>query len=88
MATQQTAPQILDRHFLEIRCGLLDLAAALDRIDRSEDASKACDDPRMAKIQQGLTILLNEQGQRAEQIQLLFSDEYVAGWNAAASHGK
>ena len=29
MATIQTSPQVLDRHYLEIRCGLLDLAAAL-----------------------------------------------------------
>jgi hypothetical protein len=87
MATIQTAPQVLDRHFLEIRCGLLDLAAALDRIGRSDRAQATLNDPRLAKIKQGLTILMSDESHRAEQIQLLFSDEYVAGWNSDVTKG-
>jgi hypothetical protein len=82
MPTIQTADQVLDRHFLEIRCGLLDLAAALDRIERSDAFASARSDPRLAQIRKGIELLLGEGADRAEQIQLLFSDEYQSGWNA------
>jgi hypothetical protein len=75
------ARQTLDRHFLEIRCELLNLAAALDRVARSTGADELAGDPRLAGIQQGLQILASEGTDRAERIQLLFSDTYHAGWN-------
>ena len=81
MATVQTADQVLDRHFLDIRCGLLDLAAALDRIERSDAYAKAKSDPRLGQIHEALRILASDGSNRAERIQLLFSDEYQAGWN-------
>ncbi|MFN8453041.1 MAG: hypothetical protein U0521_31575 [Anaerolineae bacterium] len=81
MPTIQTAPQALDRHFLDIRCGLLDLAAALDRIERSDAFASAKGDARLAQIRQAIGILASDGGDRAERIQLLFSDAYVAGWN-------
>ncbi|MFV0444066.1 MAG: hypothetical protein ACK5Q5_10895 [Planctomycetaceae bacterium] len=76
-----TAQQVLDRHFLEIRCELLNLAAALDRIERHAEADQARTDPRMADIRQGLEILSREGDDRAERIQILFSDLYREGWN-------
>lgn len=81
MATIQQAPQVLDRHYLELRCGLLDLAATLDRIERSDDSQRASGDPRLAKIQEALKIVASSGADRAERIQLLFSDEYSPGWN-------
>lgn len=81
VATIQTAGQVLDRHFLEIRCGLLDLAAALDRIERSDAFVSAKADARLRQIQEALKILSSDGSDRAERIQLLFSDEYRAGWN-------
>jgi hypothetical protein len=80
MPTVQTAQQVLDRHYLEIRCGLLDLAAALDRMERSDGFSQTMQDPRLAKLREGLQILLTPGDDRAERIQLLFSDEYVPNW--------
>ena len=76
-----TSHQVLDRHYLEIRCEILNLAAALDRIDRSPQADETRADPRLEEIQQGLDILRSGGTDRAEQIQLLFSDAYVDGWN-------
>jgi len=76
-----TAPEILERHFLELRCGLLDLAAAFDRIDRSAGSDKTSADPRRKQLEEGLQILLSDGTDRAERIQLLFSDEYQEGWN-------
>lgn len=81
MGTIQTAAQVLDRHFLEIRCGLLDLAAALDRIERSDAFVKTKSDARLGQIQEALQVLASEGGNRAERLQMLFSDEYQAGWN-------
>lgn len=80
MPTVQTAQQVLDRHYLEIRCGLLDLAAALDRLERSDGFSQTTQDPRLAKLREGLQLLLTPGDDRAERIQLLFSDEYVPNW--------
>ena len=41
MAGVNQAPQILERHFLEVRCGLLDMAAALDRMERASGSDRA-----------------------------------------------
>jgi len=82
MATIQQASQVLDRHYLEIRCGILDLAAALDRIERSDNATAIADDSRLNRIQEALQIVQSSGPDRAERIQLLFSDDYQPGWNA------
>lgn len=81
MPTIQSASQVLDRHSLEIRCALLDLAAALDRIGRSDGAGALAKDPRLDLIRQGITILASDGSDRAERLQLLFSDKYQEGWN-------
>ena len=77
----QTAISVLDRHYLEIRCELLNLAATLDRIERQSGAEAALTDPRMKEIREGLRILSETGTDRAERIQLLFSDPYQPGWN-------
>ncbi len=82
MPTIQSSPQVLERHFLEIRCGLLDLAAALDRIERADAFDATRPDPRLAKIRRAIELLQGDGADRAEQIQMLFSDEYQAGWNS------
>jgi len=80
--TAQTADAVLDRHFLEIRCEILNLAASLDRIERSDRFSAVVDDPRLTQLAQGLQILSTSGTDRAERVQLLFSDDYQTGWNA------
>ena len=80
MPTVQTAQQVLDRHYLEIRCDLLDLAAALDRLERSDGFSQAAQDPRLKLLHEGLRILSSAGDDRAERIQMLLSDSYVPQW--------
>lgn len=80
MATQ-TALTVLDRHYLEIRCELLNLAATLDRIERHPQSAAALRDPRMDQIREGLAILSSSGTDRAERLQLLFSDPYLPDWN-------
>jgi hypothetical protein len=78
----QTATEILDREFLIIRSKLLEVAAALDRIERGRDsaAGSAAADERQHKIRETLTILGRTGAKRAEELQMLFSLPYEAGW--------
>ena len=80
-----TAVEVLDRVFLEVRCKLLDNAAALDRIARSEGAELADRDRRMRQIHEAISILASAGVDRAERIQMLFSDAYVPNWTKGAS---
>ncbi len=79
-ASTPTAPEVLDRVFLEVRCKLLDTAACLDRIERTEGADLALRDRRMKQIHEAIAILSSAGVDRAERIQMLFSDEYVPNW--------
>ncbi|MDB5309916.1 MAG: hypothetical protein JWO38_4118 [Gemmataceae bacterium] len=78
--TPLPAPRALDQYFLEARARLLDLAAILDRIDRGAGAGAAATDPRVARIRQALEALLRGNGDRAEQVQRIFSLEYDPAW--------
>lgn len=71
-------PTALDREFLEMRSNLLKLAAALDRIERSPGSPAG--DNRLDKIQRAVRLLGEARGNRAEQIQLLFSRDYHPDW--------
>ncbi len=74
MSTSSSASEMLDSEFLGMRCRLIDLAASLDRIDRSDGAPPA--DPRMAQIRRGLEILAGDAPDRAVRVQLEFSLPY------------
>ena len=82
MESVQSASEVFDQVYLDIRAGLLVLAASLDRVDRSEGAEAMGSDVRRERIQRGLEILSGPGLNRAEQIQILFSDPYQPGWNA------
>lgn len=77
----QSAAAVLDRHYLELRCTLLDIAAAFDRMERAGEFAAIASDPRLVKLREGLKILQSSGDDRAERIQMLFSDAYVEGWN-------
>lgn len=72
------AQQTLDREFLDIRCRILDVASALDRIQRGQ--GDVADDPRMQKLNEALQIAMSPDPHRAEKIQILFSREYDENW--------
>ena len=74
------AATALDTFFLEARSKLLDLAAILDRVGRGADLAAAEADPRMRKLREGLSLLLNRPAGRAEAVQQLFSLEYDPSW--------
>lgn len=80
MSLPLTAPEILNREFLEIRCKILDLAASFDRLARADGSLDG--DPRLARLQQALSLVRDESASRAEQVQMLFSRPYDDDWQA------
>jgi len=82
MAPTREAVEVLDREFLEIRHGLLNVAAWLDRIDAAGDPQRAWADSRMAQFGEAVSILADSKNCKAERIQRAFSLEYDANWRA------
>ena len=78
MSVPLEASECLNREYLEIRAWILQIAAALDRIDRS--SGSVADDERRRTIDEGLRLALADKPGRVEQIQLLFSLAYEPGW--------
>ena len=75
---QPTCPMprdaVVDRYFLEHRAKLLDVAAFLDRLDRSEAPADVDKDFRVEALQRAIALLIDEKGERAKRILELFSD--------------
>jgi hypothetical protein len=68
----------LNREFLEIRARLLQVAAALDRLDRAEgDVSQ---DKRRRGIDEAIRVLGDRDEGRAEKLQIIFSLPYEKNW--------
>lgn len=74
---------VVNREYLEIRSRLLDIAAALDRIERAGGSMASADQARLAEIHRAIRMLVDEQQDRASRIQLAFSDPYDPGWRNA-----
>lgn len=80
MPAKHSAAQHLDREFLEVRCRLIDVAAAMDRIVNASDADAARLDPRYGKLVDAARLLIDGKPDRAERLQMLFSDAYDPNW--------
>lgn len=78
MPILRDAQEVLDQEMLTIRAKLLELGAALDRVERS--GPQAADDPRWQQIRTALEMLASERTARTERIQLLFSLPYDSQW--------
>ena len=65
--------QLIDEYFMEVRAKLLDVAAFLDRLDRSVERN-AEDDFRLVAMRQALRMLAAEAADRVSCLQMLFSD--------------
>jgi hypothetical protein len=80
-ASPCSAAEILQREFLEIRAKVLELAAALDRLQRADGS--VVGDVRMDRVREGIELLLEDRPDRAEQVQLTFSRQYDSGWQSS-----
>lgn len=74
------ASPVLDQEFLPLRAKLLEIAAALDRLDRDKELSAR--EPRLRQVRAAIEVLLENQANRAERLQLVFSREYEENWRA------
>ncbi len=73
-----SAPEVLNREFLEIRSKILELAAAFDRLERADGSVD--EDPRVARLREALASVLDCSEERAEQVQMIFSRAYDEDW--------
>jgi hypothetical protein len=78
MSNVRSAGVVFDQEFLPIRAKLLEVASALDRIDRGKGT--LIGDKRRTQIQAAIQVLLRPEDDRAEQIQLIFSRPYEDDW--------
>ena len=70
------AQQTLEQYFLEMRWRCLSLAADLDRVERAAGGAGVLQsDPRLKKLRDAIQVLLEGRGNRAEQVQNIFSDK-------------
>ena len=68
-----------EQEYLPMRAKILEIAAALDRLDRVGGGANARE-PRVAKIRSAVEALLSSESDRAEQVQLIFSRPYAEDW--------
>ena len=69
------ASKVVDETFAEMRWRCLSLAADLDRIQRASDGGKVLtSDARLNKLRAALQALLGPEPDRAERVQMIFSD--------------
>jgi len=62
----------IENALLEMRWRCLSLAADLDRLDRGGTAKS---DPQLLKLHEAIRVLLDAGGDRAERVQMIFSDK-------------
>ncbi len=84
MPNSRNVTDVLDRDFLETRCRILDVAAALDRLDRAsvQSGEGLHPDHRLNQIHQAIEALLVPGPGRSETVQRLFSLEYDPDWRS------
>ena len=73
----QSTP-VIEQEFLPLRAKLLEIGAALDRLERANALTER--EPRVVKIRAAIDALLGSGGDRAEQIQLVFSRPFEDDW--------
>ena len=80
MTHVRDAAEVLNRDFLETRSRILEVAAALDRLDRAPVRVGETTDRRLAQLRQAIEALLEPGTGRAETVQRIFSLEYDPNW--------
>lgn len=78
MSMLRPAAAVFEQEYLPVRAKILEIAAALDRLDRAEGTLST--DPRRSQIRAGIEVLLGSDDDRAEQVQLIFSRPYDDEW--------
>ncbi len=74
LGAPKSAKELLDMYFLDVRCALLETAAAFDRIERAEGGKEITADSRFQNLIKALDLIKIGKDNRAEQFLMLFSD--------------
>lgn len=69
-----TRSQVIDMYFMEHRAKVIDVAAFLDRVERSKDDANGGDDFRMGAFRDSIKLLLDGKPNRARRVLELLSD--------------
>jgi hypothetical protein len=85
MPIPMPASAVLDRYFLDMRSRILEVGAALDRVDRAEGGEQTAEDERLARLREAIRVLADGRPDRAERIQMIFSDDYADDWSRPSS---
>lgn len=83
MPTRRDADAVMDRDFLATRGRVLEIAAALDRVDQAPERAGSPPDRRMAQLRRAVEALLEPGPGRVETIQRIFSLDYDPHWRPA-----
>ncbi len=78
---------VISRYFLEHRAKLIDIAAFLDRVDRSGGDGSSTEDFRIAAMRQAIEELLTAGPGRARRVQEIFSDHSTEAIEKAPMKG-
>ena len=78
MTAPMTAQAVLEREFLKARAKILEVGAILDRVDRAD--GDATGDRRRELLRRGVEVLLEDEPDRAEKIQMIFSLPHRKDW--------
>ena len=78
MTKVRNSNEVFQQGFLPLRAKLLEVGAALDRLDRS--SGSLAGESRRTQIHAAIQVLLRPEDDRAEQIQLIFSRPYENDW--------
>ena len=77
-----TRREVVDRYFMEHRAKLIDIAAFLDRVDRTEP--EAQEDFRLVALLEAAKLLVDGQADRAKRVLELLSDPTMEPLKSAA----
>jgi hypothetical protein len=80
MPSRLSAAEMLDREFLQIRCRLVEIAAALDRIDASRGSEELAHERTLLQVQEATRLLGNRSTDRTRRVQMLFSLPHDEDW--------
>ncbi len=81
-----TSEQTLQRYFIENRSRLIDLAAYLDRIERSKNPELVEEDFRLVALREAIGVLLSFKSNRVEEVQRILSDLTVDPKESVGEH--
>jgi len=75
-----TKDAIVDRFFLLARARVIELAALMDRLQRSEGDLGPEQAAKLKKLRAAIAVVLDEEPDKAKRVQMLFSLPYDGNW--------